>query len=73
LLHVRQALLLPCLAASAVQSYAGTPPVIRLKDMQSNAALRGILRDALVTAVNVQWYGNPPPEFTSKRIMSWRL
>jgi hypothetical protein len=70
---VSRALLLHCLAASAVQSYAGTPPVIRLEDLQSNAALRGILPDALVTIVNVQWYGNPSPEFTSKRTMSWRL
>ena len=32
--------------------------MIRLEDLQPNAAVRGILPDALVTVVSVQWFGS---------------
>jgi len=38
----------------------------RLEDLLPNAALRGILPDALVTVVNVQWYGSDALELTYK-------
>ncbi len=38
----------------------------QLEDLQPNAALRGILPDALVTVVNVQWYGSDALELTYK-------
>lgn len=31
---------------------------MRLEDLQPNAIVRGILPDALVTVVNVQWFGS---------------
>jgi hypothetical protein len=40
--------------------------VIRLEDLQPNAALRGILPDALVTVINVQRYGSEALELTYK-------
>jgi SNF2 family DNA or RNA helicase len=40
--------------------------VIRLEDLQPNAALRGILPDALVTVVSVQWFGSVALELTYK-------
>jgi hypothetical protein len=30
----------------------------RLEDVQPNASLRGVLPDALVTVVSVQWHGS---------------
>jgi SNF2 family DNA or RNA helicase len=38
----------------------------RLEDLQPNAALRGILTDALVTVVSVQWFGSEALELTYK-------
>ena len=38
----------------------------RLEDLTPNAALRGILPDALVTVVNVQWFGSEALELTYK-------
>jgi SNF2 family DNA or RNA helicase len=38
----------------------------RLEDLQPNAAVRGILPDALVTVVNVQWFGSEALELTYK-------
>ncbi|BAV33759.1 RNA helicase [Sulfuricaulis limicola] len=38
----------------------------KLEDLQPNAAIRGILPDALVTVVNVQWYGSEALELTYK-------
>jgi SNF2 family DNA or RNA helicase len=38
----------------------------RLEDLQPSTALRGILPDALVTVVNVQWYGSDALELTYK-------
>ncbi len=38
----------------------------RLEDLQPNAALRGILPDALVTVVSVQWFGSEALELTYK-------
>ena len=38
----------------------------KLEDLQPNAALRGILPDALVTVVNVQWFGSAALELTYK-------
>jgi len=38
----------------------------KLEDLQPNAALRGILPDALVTVVNVQWFGSEALELTYK-------
>lgn len=39
---------------------------MRLEDLQSNAAVRGILPDALVTVVSVQWFGSEALELTYK-------
>lgn len=38
----------------------------RLEDLQPNAAVRGILPDALVTVVTVQWFGSEAIELTYK-------
>lgn len=38
----------------------------RLEDILPNASLRGILPDALVTVVSVQWYGSDAIELTYK-------
>jgi superfamily II DNA or RNA helicase len=38
----------------------------RLEDLQPNAAVRGILPDALVTVVSVQWFGSEALELTYK-------
>ena len=38
----------------------------RLEDLQPNSAVRGILPDALVTVVSVQWYGSEALELTYK-------
>jgi SNF2 family DNA or RNA helicase len=40
--------------------------VSRLDDLQPNAAVRGILPDALVTVVSVQWFGDSALELTYK-------
>lgn len=37
-----------------------------LEDIQPNASCRGILPDALVTVVNVQWFGSEALELTYK-------
>jgi hypothetical protein len=38
--------------------------MIRLEDLQPNAAVRGLLPDSLVTVVSVQWYGSEALELT---------
>ena len=38
----------------------------RLEDIQPNASIRGILPEALVTVVNVQWFGSEALELTYK-------
>src|SRR6202167_782875 len=38
----------------------------RLEDLQPNAAVRGILPDALVTVISVQWFGSEALELTYK-------
>ena len=40
--------------------------MIKLEDLQPNAAVRGILPDALVTVVSVQWFGSEALELTYK-------
>ena len=40
--------------------------MIRLEDLQPNATVRGILPDAAVTVVAVQWFGNQAVELTYK-------
>jgi superfamily II DNA or RNA helicase len=40
--------------------------VIRLEDLQPNASVRGVIPDALVTVVNVQWFGSEALELTYK-------
>jgi len=40
--------------------------MIRLEDLQPKAALRGIVPDALVTVVSVQWFGSEALELTYK-------
>ena len=40
--------------------------MIRLEDLQPNAALRGLLPDCLVTVVSVQWFGSEALELTYK-------
>jgi len=42
--------------------------MIRLEDLQPNAALRGILPDCLVTVVSVQWFGSEALELTYKTL-----
>src|SRR5580704_11075606 len=39
---------------------------MKLEDLQPNAIVRGILPDALVTVVNVQWFGSEALELTYK-------
>src|SRR5439155_6896196 len=39
---------------------------MKLEDLQPNAAIRGILPDALVTVVGVQWFGSEALELTYK-------
>lgn len=38
----------------------------RLEDILPNASCRGILPDALVTVVNVQWFGSDALDLTYK-------
>ena len=38
----------------------------KLEDLKPNAAVRGILPNALVTIVSVQWYGSDVVEITYK-------
>ncbi|MGC8494644.1 MAG: helicase-related protein [Syntrophobacteraceae bacterium] len=40
--------------------------MMRLEDLQPNAAVHGILPDSLVTVVSVQWYGSEALELTYK-------
>jgi SNF2 family DNA or RNA helicase len=40
--------------------------MIRLEDLQVNAAVGGLLPDCLVTVVSVQWYGSEAVELTHK-------
>jgi hypothetical protein len=40
--------------------------MIRLEDLQPNAAVRGLLPDCLVTVVSVQWFGSEALELTYK-------
>ena len=40
--------------------------MIRLEDLQPNAAVRGVLPDSLVTVVSVQWFGSEALELTYK-------
>jgi superfamily II DNA or RNA helicase len=40
--------------------------MIRLEDLQVNAAVRGLLPDSLVTVVSVQWFGSEALELTYK-------
>ena len=40
--------------------------MIRLEDLQTNAALRGLLPDCFVTVVSVQWFGSEALELTYK-------
>jgi SNF2 family DNA or RNA helicase len=39
---------------------------MKLEDLQSNASVRGIVPDALVTVVNVSWFGSEALELTYK-------
>ena len=39
---------------------------MRLEDLQTHAAVRGVLPDALVTVVSVQWFGSEALELTYK-------
>ena len=39
---------------------------MKLEDLQTNAAVRGVLPDSLVTVVNVQWFGSEALELTYK-------
>ena len=40
--------------------------MMRLEDLQPNAAVRGLLPDCLVTVVSVQWFGSEALELTYK-------
>ena len=39
---------------------------MKLEELQPNAAVRGVLLDALVTVVSVQWFGSEALELTYK-------
>ena len=39
---------------------------MKLEELQSNTAVRGIMPDALATVVSVQWYGSEALELTYK-------
>lgn len=39
---------------------------MKLQDLQPNAAVRGILPDALATVISVQWFGSEALELTYK-------
>ena len=39
---------------------------MKLENLQANAAVRGVLADGLVAAVNVQWYGSEALGLTYK-------
>ena len=39
---------------------------MKLEDLQTNASVRGILPDGLVTVVGVQWFGSEAVELTYK-------
>lgn len=39
---------------------------MKLEELQTNAAIRGLIPDALVTVVNVQWFGSEALELTYK-------
>ena len=41
-------------------------PMITLEQLQPNAAIRGIIPDALVSVVSVQWFGSEALELTYK-------
>ena len=43
------------------------------EDLQANAAVRGILPDALVTVVNVQWFGSEAVELTYEHFFRIRI
>jgi hypothetical protein len=40
--------------------------MIKLEDLQANTAVRGILPNALITVVSVQWFGSEALELTYK-------
>ena len=40
--------------------------MLTLEQLQPNASIRGIIPDALVTVVNVQWFGSEALELTYK-------
>ena len=40
--------------------------MLTLEDLKQNASVRGILPDALVSVVNVQWFGSEALELTYK-------
>ncbi|MFZ3114188.1 MAG: hypothetical protein WA133_08605 [Syntrophales bacterium] len=40
--------------------------MLRLEDLQPNAAVRGLLPDCLLTVVGVQWFGSEALELTYK-------
>ena len=41
-------------------------PMMKLEQLQTNTAIRGVIPDALVTVVNVQWFGSEALELTYK-------
>jgi len=45
---------------------AGAKGVSKLEELSPNAAVRGILPEALVTVLNVQWFGSDALELTYK-------
>lgn len=42
--------------------------MLKLEDLQPNAAVRGILPDALITVVSVQWFASEALELTYKAL-----
>ena len=49
-----------------VSGLAVQKPMSRLEDLRTNAAVQGILPDALVTVVSTQWFGSEALELTYK-------
>ena len=41
---------------------------MKLEQLQTNAAVRGIVPDALITVVSVQWFGSEALELTYKTV-----
>jgi len=53
---------------SALQAGDGADGMSTLEELRQHAAVRGVLPDALVTVVNVPWFGSEALELTYKTL-----